>query len=105
MKRASGGVGKTFIAMVFDMRFGRFGGVMRGVMKVTMRGMGMVRRFFMMSGLVVLGSFFVVEGRFLVMFRGLAMMFRSLLRHKFSPLLELNREFERIARGTLFQES
>jgi len=46
------------------------------------RDVGMMRRFFVASALMVLGRFFVVSGGMFVMLRRLQMMFRTFLAHK-----------------------
>jgi hypothetical protein len=48
--------------------------VMFGMAGVTMRAVGMVRRFFMIASFVILGGFTVMLGRMLVMFGGLLVM-------------------------------
>jgi hypothetical protein len=49
--------------------------VLGGVQVMTMRHFGVMRRLFVVSGLVVLGGFAMVLGRVLVVVRGLVMMF------------------------------
>jgi len=49
---------------------------------MTVRDVGMMRRFFVASALMVLGRFFVVSGGMFVMLRRLQMMFRTFLAHK-----------------------
>jgi hypothetical protein len=52
----------------------RLGVVMFGVAGMTMRGMGVVRRLFMIAGLVMPGGLAVMLGGMLVMLGGLVMM-------------------------------
>jgi hypothetical protein len=59
------------LAVVFNMMPAGFHMVVFGVAGVTKGGVGMVRRFFVVAGFVMLGSFAVMLGRVLVMFSGL----------------------------------
>jgi hypothetical protein len=52
----------------------RLGVVMFGVAGMTVRGMGVVRRLFVIAGFVMLGGFAVMLCRMLVMLGGLLMM-------------------------------
>ena len=52
----------------------RLGVVMFGVAGVTMRGVGVVRRLFVIAGFVMLGGFAVMFCRMLVMLGGLVVM-------------------------------
>jgi hypothetical protein len=52
----------------------RLGVVMFGVAGMTVRGMGVVRRLFVIAGFVMLGGFAVMLGSMLVMLGGLLMM-------------------------------
>jgi hypothetical protein len=53
--------------------------MMFGVAGVPVRGMGMMRRLFVITGFVVLGGFAVMPGRVLVMFGRLVMMLHALM--------------------------
>jgi hypothetical protein len=49
---------------------------------VTVRDVGMMRRFFVAPALMVLGRFFVVSGGMFMMLRRFQMMFCAFLAHK-----------------------
>ena len=49
---------------------------------MTVRDVGMMRRFFVASALMVLGRFFVVSGGMFMMLRRFQMMFCTFLAHK-----------------------
>ena len=59
--------------------FRGFARVMRGVQSVTVRHMGVVRGFFVVSVLVMFSRFAVVSSSVFVMFGGFSMMFGSFL--------------------------
>ena len=63
----------------------RLGMMFFGVAGVTMRGVGVVRRLFVMAGFVVLGGFTVMLGGMLVMFGGLVVMFDGVFAHVCAP--------------------
>ena len=71
----------VFIAVMFRVALGRLGGVMRRVMRVTVRDMGVVRRRVVLARVVVLRRFVMVLRRVFVMFGGLAMMLHCVLGH------------------------
>ena len=57
-----------------------------GVQGVAVRHLGVMRRLFVIAGLVVLGGFAMVLGRMLMMLRGLLMMLEDIVTvHRFSP--------------------
>ena len=60
------------MAVFFRMRFGRFGGMVRGMFMMPTGGMRMMRRFLVMPGFMMFGGFFVMP-------RGVLMMFRRVL--------------------------
>lgn len=66
-------------------RFCRFPGVMRGVLQVTMRAMGVMACGFVVAILVVPGCFAVMAGRMLVMFGCLVVVFRRDFGHGRPP--------------------
>jgi hypothetical protein len=69
-------------SVIFDMRLGCFGSVMRGMFMVTASEVSVMRCSLVLSCFVVLGGFLVMACRIFVMFCGLVMMFHYLLRHK-----------------------
>jgi len=68
-------------AVVLDVRLRRFRGVMRGVMKMSLSRMRVMRRGFVIAFFVVPGSLAMMMGRMLVMFGSFEMMLGSLLGH------------------------
>ena len=60
------------MAVFFRMRFGRFGGMVRGMFMMPTGGMRMMRRFLVIPGFMMFGGFFVMP-------RGVLMMFRRVL--------------------------
>jgi hypothetical protein len=66
---------------LFSVDFGRFRGMVCGVMNVPLCGVCVVRRCFVVSGVVVSGGLAMMTGRMIVMFGSFVMMFRSLLGH------------------------
>ena len=71
--------------MGLSVRLGGFAGVMHCVGVVAVRRVRMMCGFFVIPGLVVLRSFFMVSGSVLVMLRGLMMMLCGFLRHNSKP--------------------
>jgi hypothetical protein len=70
-------------AMVFGMRFRRFRSVMRGVMEMALRDVGVVRGLLRIADVVMFSRFSVVLRCFVMVFRRFAMMVCCLLRHAF----------------------
>jgi hypothetical protein len=62
------------LAVVGGVVTARLDVMMFGVAGVAVGGMGVMRRFFMIAGLMMFGSFAVMAGGMLVMFGGLVMM-------------------------------
>ena len=60
--------------MVFDMRLGRVGPMLHRLLAMAMREVGMVRRFLVSAGFIVLGRFFVMTRGVLMMFGGFFVM-------------------------------
>jgi hypothetical protein len=65
-------------------QFGRFRGVMRGVLVMPVCGVRVVRRRFVIFALVMPRCFAMMTRRVLVVFRCLMMMFRCVFRHSSS---------------------
>jgi hypothetical protein len=63
------------LAVLVGVHFRRFLLMLGGMQVMAMRHLGMMRGFFVISGLVVLGGFAMVLGRMLVMLRGLLVVF------------------------------
>ncbi len=84
------------VAVMLDVRLGRFCAVMRGMMKMTLRGMSVVRGRFVIPCLMVLGRFAMMPRRVLVMFRRFDMMLCRLLGHKFSLMRSGRTDAERL---------
>ena len=63
----------------------RLGMMFFGVAGVTMRGVGVVRRLFVIAGFVVFGGFTMMLGGMLVMFGGLVVMFDGVFAHVCAP--------------------
>jgi hypothetical protein len=76
---------------MLDVLLCRFCGVVRGVVQVSLRGVGMVRSHFMVAGFVMRCGFAMMTGRVLVVFRCLLMMFRCLLGHESSLSINISR--------------
>jgi hypothetical protein len=70
----------------FGVCLGGFARMMGGMCVVAVRGMGVVGGFFVITRLVVLGSFFVVAGGVLMMLSGEMMMLCGFIRHD-EPLI------------------
>lgn len=70
---------------MFDVRLGRFGSVMRGVLVVAMSQMRVVRRRLVVPFFMVPGGFPVMARRVFVMFSCFLMMLHSCMGHRFSP--------------------
>jgi hypothetical protein len=64
----------SLFAMLFGVQFCRFGRVIRGVVRVPLSNMGVVGGFFVSARVMMLGGFFVVPCRMLVVFGSLRMM-------------------------------
>jgi hypothetical protein len=73
---------------MLGVRLGGFRGMVRGVMKMPLGGVRVVRGRLVVSGFVVLCGFFMVTRRVLVVLGGLLMVLCCLLGHKSS--LRLN---------------
>jgi len=58
------------MAVFFRMRFGRLGGMMRGMCMMPTGSMRMMRRFLVMPGFMLFGGFFVMPRGVLMMFCG-----------------------------------
>ncbi len=69
---------------MFDMVLCRFGRVMRGMVQMTLRGVRVVCRRFVITLFVVSRCFAVMARRVFVMFRCFVMMLCRLLRHRSS---------------------
>jgi hypothetical protein len=67
------------LAVLLGVMAARLDMMMFGVAGVPVRGMGMMRRLFVIAGFVVLGGFAVMPGRVLVMFGRLVMMLHALM--------------------------
>jgi hypothetical protein len=82
--------------MLVGMVLGGFGGVVRGMQAVSVRHVGMMRRFFVLSLLVMFAGLAVVGRRILMMFSRLIVMFHSfVLCHSNALFLgEINRTAE-----------
>ena len=63
------------MAVFFRMRFGRLGGMVRGMCMMPTGGMRMMRRFLVMPSFMLFGGFFVMPRGVLMMFCGVLMMF------------------------------
>jgi len=63
------------MAVFFRMRFGRFGGMVRGLVMMPTGGMRMMRRFLVMPGFMLFGGFFVMSRGVLMLFRRVLVMF------------------------------
>jgi hypothetical protein len=73
-----------FRAVRLNMMLGSFFGVVRGMNRVSLGQMRMVRRHFMIARLMVFGGFPVVVGRMLMVLGGLRVMVSSFFRHRSS---------------------
>jgi hypothetical protein len=73
------------VAVFFHMRFGRFGRMMRGLFMMATGGMGMMRGFLVTACLMVFGGFLVMPRGVLMLFRCLIVMLCSLGRHGKPP--------------------
>jgi hypothetical protein len=69
---------------MFDVQLRRFRSMMRCMMEVTLRGVRVVRRHFVVAFFVVCRRFAVMTRRVFVMFRCRVMMLCRLLRHRSS---------------------
>ena len=81
----SSGGRRLGLPVVLDVALRRFRCMMRCVMMVTVRQVGMVRGGFMFACFVVFGCFLMMACCVFVMFRRLVMMVCCLLRHSFIP--------------------
>jgi len=72
---------------MLDVMLGRFGSVMRRVMKMTLRGVRMVRRRLVITFFVVSCRFAVMARRVFVVFRCFVMMLCRLFRHRSSSFV------------------
>jgi hypothetical protein len=79
--------------VVLCVGFRRFACVMRRMMRVTVRRVGVVRGFFVIPRVVVLCRLLMMSGGVFVMLSSLAMMLCSFLRHAF--LLSSRRIYQR----------
>ena len=73
------------LAVVLGVMTARLGMVFFGVAGMAVGAVGVMRRLFVMAGLMVLGGFAVMLSRVLVMFGGLVMMFDRVFAHVFAP--------------------
>jgi hypothetical protein len=69
------------VPVVLDMQFGRFGGVMGGMMRVPLRRVCMMCGYCVVAFFVMLGGFAMVNRRVLMVLRCLVMMRCCLFRH------------------------
>ena len=69
------GAAPLLMAVFFRMRFGRLGGMMRGMFMMPTGGMCMMRRFLVMPGFMLFGGFFVMPRGVLMMFCRALVMF------------------------------
>jgi hypothetical protein len=60
--------------MLSGMQFCRFGGVIHGVMHVSLGSLGVLSGFFVSARVIIFSGFFVVKRGMLVMFGSLRMM-------------------------------
>src|SRR5277367_2819578 len=74
------------VAMFFCVSLGRFGRVMRCVMKVPLRCVCVMGRGFVVPTVMMLRRLPVMTCGVIVVFRGFAVMFRSFLGHISSPV-------------------
>lgn len=74
--------------MVLDVQLCRFPGVVGCVLQMALRCVRVVSRSFMVAGLVMAGGLPMVRCRMLMVFGGFNVMFRCLLRHVASKLLQ-----------------
>lgn len=68
------------LAVMLGVMAARLDMMVFGVAGMPVRGMGMMRRLFVIAGFMVLGGFAVMPGRVLVMLGGLLMMLDALMR-------------------------
>jgi hypothetical protein len=73
-----------FLSMMLRVLFCRFRGVMRGMVQVTLRGVRVVGRHFVVAGFVMRRRFAMVPSRVFVMFCRFVMMLCRLLGHESS---------------------
>ena len=73
------GVGRDGLAVLLEMCFGRFLGVVRCVEVVSAGYVRVMCRRFVLAGFVMLGRFVMMLRRLLVMMRGLLMVRRTLM--------------------------
>jgi len=72
------------VTVMLDVLLGGLGGVMRGVVQMSLGGVGVVGGQFMVAGFVVLGGFAMMASGVVVVFGCLVMMFCGLLGHESS---------------------
>ena len=75
----------SLVPVMLGVRFRRFDGVVLGVVRVAVGGVGMVRGLFVIAGFVMFGGFLVMVSRFFVVFSGLVMMFCCFFGHSGNP--------------------
>ena len=88
MRRARPGSGRASClgcVVLFGAVLGSLAGVMRGVVMMPLRHLGMMRGLFVVAGLVVPGSFAMMVGRVLMVLGGLGVVMGSFLRHSCFP--------------------
>jgi hypothetical protein len=73
------------VAVVRGVMTARLDVVMFSVAGMTVGGVGVVRRLFVIAGFVMLGGFTVVLGGMLVVFGGLVVMFDGVFAHVCAP--------------------
>jgi hypothetical protein len=69
------------VAVVFSVGLGRFLSLMPSMQMMSLGHVRVMGRLFVRTGVMMLGSFFVMSSGMLVMFGCLPVMFRSLFRH------------------------
>jgi len=74
-------------AVVFNVGFGRFAGVVRSVGVMTVSKVSMMCCSLVPASLMMLGGFAMVSSRKLVVFGCLVMVFRCSLGHEWTPFL------------------
>jgi hypothetical protein len=75
---------------MLDVQLGGLRGVMRGMVKMALRGVRVVRRRFMVVSFVMYCGFAMVPSRMLMMFGRFVVMFCRLLGHESSSLILVN---------------
>jgi len=68
------GSAPLLVAVFFRMRFGRLGGMVRGMFMMPTGGMRMMRRFLVIPSFMMFGGFFVMSRGVLMLFRRVIVM-------------------------------